>query len=153
VVRNGYVSQQRLASGQRTFSVRAGDAVSDLKVMLTPQAVITGRVLDAEGEPIQSVQVLAFRREMSSGAMRWTTVENGSTNDAGEYRLSGLPVGRYTVCAAESQRDRVARAGRRVYVATCHPNIGEVQQSPAIDVSPGNVTSGIDIRLLASESR
>src|SRR5262245_43478097 len=45
------------------ISLSAGQHLKDLEFKLTPQGVITGRVLDEEGEPVKGVGVIAFRRK------------------------------------------------------------------------------------------
>ena len=43
------------------ITLARGQALTDLALRLTPQAVITGRVFDEEREPVAYVQVMAMR--------------------------------------------------------------------------------------------
>src|SRR5215472_7962215 len=71
VSRNGFVDQQY---GQRKpggpgaiLTLRPSQDVKDLLFRLIPSAVIAGRVINEEGEPLPWVQVSALREVYSSG--------------------------------------------------------------------------------------
>jgi len=59
--------------------------------MLTPEAVISGRITDQEGEPASRVFVRAYAGEKLVAEVR--------TNDLGDYRLFGLAPGAYVITA------------------------------------------------------
>ena len=100
--RSGYL-MPRAASGYspRTVRAAAGQAVKGLRYGLIPQAIVSGRVLDDEGDPVEGVQVslLAFRY---SGGVRHLDrlSEAGTTNDRGEYRIAHVPAGKYLLQAS-----------------------------------------------------
>ncbi len=83
----------------QTVLLTAGTPVHDVKVRLAPQAVITGRVLDEQGDPVQNVSVIAMTSRMVDGARRFLGSVPASANDIGEYRIAGLAAGRYVLCA------------------------------------------------------
>ncbi len=103
VFRIGFVDQQY---GQRKpggpgaiLTLRANQDVKDLLFRLIPSAVIAGRVINEEGEPLPWVQVSALREVYSSGKKDLSTETTVPTNDLGEYRLFGLRPGRYFIRA------------------------------------------------------
>src|SRR5262249_13940560 len=103
VSRVGYVAQRY---GQRKpgdpgaiLSLRPGQDLKDLIFKMIPSAVIAGRILDEDGEPLPSVSVNALREVYDQGKRKLMSGANVQTNDLGEYRLFGLTPGRYFVSA------------------------------------------------------
>jgi hypothetical protein len=101
--RAGYV---RAEYGQRgpnstaaVLEVRAGQAVRDVRISMTPSAAISGRVYDNKGEPAMNAQVHAWRISYADGWRKMLPVTSVITNDLGEYRVFGLPPGQYYVSA------------------------------------------------------
>jgi hypothetical protein len=82
-----------------TLTLRPGQEMKDLVFRLIPSGVIAGRILDEDGEPLPAVRVSALREVYSEGKRSLTTTASVETNDLGEYRLFGLPPGRYFVSA------------------------------------------------------
>jgi hypothetical protein len=63
--------------------------------------IISGRVLDEDGEPLPWAQVSALREVYFRGKRKLSLEALVPTNDLGEYRLFGLKPGRYFVGAWE----------------------------------------------------
>lgn len=87
----------------RTMTIGAGQSIRDLIVTMTPTGVITGRVVDAYGDPASDVYVRATLNDSTFEA---------TTNDLGEYRLYGLPPGAYVVSAAPYLAPRIEKEMR-----------------------------------------
>ena len=81
--------------------VAEGQAVSNLIIRLMRGAVLEGRVLDQNGEPIPGAAVAAVRNVYSpqSGERIPTVVATVVTDDRGVYRAFGLTPGEYVVLA------------------------------------------------------
>jgi protocatechuate 3,4-dioxygenase beta subunit len=101
--RQGYVSYEY---GQRkpddpgaVLTLRPGQEMKDLQFRLIPSAVIAGRILDEDGEPMVGVSVSASREVYAKGKKSLSSKATAETNDLGEYRLFGLAPGRYFVSA------------------------------------------------------
>lgn len=129
-------------------------AGQELKVVayLIPAGVITGRVLDAEGEPVVGAQVEAARRV--SGAMFLGESGFMETNDLGEYRLHGLKPGRYYVrahpgwgSAAVGSKKVSATGEAQIYVTTFYPGVAEGSEAMRVEVSAGEEARA-DVSLL-----
>ena len=73
--------------------------VKDLAIKLVPLGAISGRTLDNEGESIQGVGIQVLRFSYASGKRQLIPVAGASSNDRGEYRVYGLPAGRYYLLA------------------------------------------------------
>jgi protocatechuate 3,4-dioxygenase beta subunit len=79
-----------------TAIVTGGDSDSEhLVFRLTPQAVLTGRVLNEAGEPVRNAVVSLFRQDQTTGVSQVRKINNDQTDDRGVYEFSGLPSGAY----------------------------------------------------------
>jgi uncharacterized protein (DUF2141 family) len=78
--------------------------LTGLKMPLPKGGVLTGIVLDENGEPTPGTQVTAFRYEMRTGEKRLTQAGNDQTDDRGVYRIYGLLPGDYVVRAMPRNR-------------------------------------------------
>ena len=130
-----------------TIKVTAGGTVKDVVFKLVPQGVISGRVTDAEGEPIQNVMVAPARYVYNNGrslsAMGMT-----QTNDLGEYRIANLAPGKYFLVAMQGMRPMAAAAGvREAIPLTFYPNSLDANGASPIVVEPGADIRGMDFRL------
>src|SRR5262249_23433055 len=105
VTRNGYVTaeygQKKPSDPGTAFTLNAGEERKDLPFRLIPAAVITGRVFDEDGEPVQSATIMASREVYHEGRRTLATKGWAQTNDLGEFRLYGLAPGKYYVSATE----------------------------------------------------
>jgi Carboxypeptidase regulatory-like domain len=61
--------------------------------------VISGTILDEQGEAVPGTQVRAFRYTMQSGVRRLQSDGSDATDDRGIYRIYGLQLGDYLICA------------------------------------------------------
>jgi Carboxypeptidase regulatory-like domain len=108
----GYLSQQfqskDVAKPGAMLTLTAGQEVTGVLFRLTRAAVVTGRIVDANGEPMVGVSVSVLRKptadEMEDGpaSSRKPEVISESaapTDDRGEYRIFGLRPGDYYIKA------------------------------------------------------
>jgi len=80
------------------LTLQPGQEIKDLLLRMQPSAVITGKVLDDDGDPLPGVDVIVSKYGASSGQRG--VVGGGSTDDVGEYRVGNLRPGRYLIQAA-----------------------------------------------------
>lgn len=139
------------------LNLTANQEVEDLRFQLMPQGVITGKVLDEEGEPVQEASINVFRQVYAGGRGRTPGASGESTNDVGEYRAANLAPGRYIVQAAaeydfrseettKPKKDEV----RESYVPTFYPGVTDPASAATVEVGPGQEVSGINITLRKS---
>ena len=80
--------------------VSVGPSREGIQLRLQPLAVIKGRALDSNGEPLENALVQLLSVTVQSGRRRVRVASVATTDDRGEYRLSGLRPGRYLLRAA-----------------------------------------------------
>jgi hypothetical protein len=78
-------------SRPKAFEIKADSGVQRLEMRIAPEAVITGRVVDSSGDPVQFVDV-----QVQRGDFRATE----STDHHGQFRIAGLAAGNYRVLAS-----------------------------------------------------
>ena len=97
--RRGFITSAYDAHEQySTAIVTGGEADSEhLVFRLTPQAVLTGRVLDEAGDPVRRASVSLYRQDQSTGVGLVGRIANARTDDRGIYEFAELPAGNYFI--------------------------------------------------------
>ena len=95
----------------RAYTLTVGEgAVANLKIALTPAAVVAGKVLDQDGDPIEAATVQVLRATYADGKRSWGVIQSTNTNDLGEYRIAGVAPGRYLIGVSKRARPAVRSA-------------------------------------------
>lgn len=158
VQKQGFVPQRGPGYSGRGIRVTPGQEVSGQEYKLLPHVVITGRVVDDEGEPVQGIGVTVLRRRFMNGKRRWMQSNGGATNDLGEFRIFNLPPGKVIVSTTQMRRSfntpvpNVVIQGSGVaddqqYVPTYYPNAFDPEQATVIETKAGQTVSNVDIQL------
>jgi hypothetical protein len=141
----------------KLVAIAPAQKAAGLDVKLTPGGVIAGRVLDAGGQPVFEARVSVMaptyvngRKQIGTRAFMETTA-----NDLGEYRLNGLPPGRYYL-RADANDLSVGLANSRYEplgpqqqdVATYFGATTDAQRAEPIEVKAGAVASGVNVTLV-----
>lgn len=79
-----------------------GQAAANVDLRLTRGGVITGRVMDEDGEALARALVTVQRYQYIRGERQLTPAGADQTDDRGQYRVFGLPPGEYYVSASTS---------------------------------------------------
>src|SRR5262245_12256875 len=118
--------------------VSPGAIITGIDFALTRGAVITGRVLDERGRPVDDewVTCLLFDPDGSTWREKGTPVQ---TNSLGQFRFSGLPTGSYRLV--------VRRAYTNGYATTYYPNAMDVTKAYTLEIKAGTEVRNRDIRL------
>jgi hypothetical protein len=142
-----------------------GQIVDGLTVEMVPAGVISGHVLDENGEPLANVQIQQFRYVDMQGERRlMPTGRSTPTDDLGAYRIFGLDAGRYYVSAAYSETagstgpnglpgPMPPMAGPapappdESYPAVFYPGVADPGEAPPIQLGAGEDRQGVDFRL------
>ena len=107
---------------------------------LVPEGVIFGRITNADGAPVENMQVRVVYTSIRNGEKRWQQRET-QTNDDGEYRLFELQAGIYYVKAGPGSATGLPLAApqtrREGYTATYYPGTFDLASATAIAIQPG----------------
>jgi len=155
--RTGFVNfnygSHRTSGAGTMLSLDPGRRMKNLVAKLTPHAVITGRLVDDNNEPIVSARVEVMRYTYQLGRKQLTAMGSGSTNDLGEYRIYGLAPGRYYLVARpggdidENGVDRSAVPRTEDDVPTYYPGTIDAGAAAPIEVGPGMQLRGVNVAL------
>ncbi len=147
-VRSGYPSLIKLDAGKRMTSVW---------LKLTPQAVISGRITDEDGDPFPNAHVSVLARTYSNGRKLLQVAGDAVAGPDGGFAIGNLSPGRYYVSAdAQTPRTSVApvqpgRSGpEAAYLRTFYPGATEASTAVIVQVIAGEDMRGIDIRMRKS---
>jgi hypothetical protein len=138
--------------------VGAGQTLAGPDLRLTKGGAISGRILDARGEPMAEVMVTAVRKPTAAsgrgrGAFALQTGQPGQTNDIGEFRISGLPAGDYYVAASPLPMipfGQSSSAGGTTLVATYYPGASTTAGAQVITVAAGQTISNLEFAMLSA---
>ncbi|HXQ72751.1 MAG TPA: hypothetical protein VN844_19795 [Pyrinomonadaceae bacterium] len=128
------------AEREKVLLVNKGDTIEHVDFALVRGAVITGKVIDAEGHPI--VEELVSVITVSDNRPVWY-LSPSITDDRGVYRIYGLPAGRYRVAAGRGENS--FSGGPRPYRRTYHPSVSDPSQATIVEIEEGSETKDIDI--------
>src|SRR5580698_9622541 len=76
-------------------TLAAGEQKNDIVIRLTPFGVVTGRIIDDDGDPVRQIQVQTMVYRYTATGRQLAQHGQATTNDLGEYRIYDLPAGRY----------------------------------------------------------
>ena len=144
----GYGGQ--LFSSRPLARIRLGHDESrhDVVIRLQPAAVVTGRVIDAYGEPLPEAQVYALiRRAMPGRESHWMTAQRAQTNDLGEYRLHSLQGGKYVLAAQAPRATNPRGVGFAEFAPGFYPGAPSLDQATPLKLASGAEMNGVDFRL------
>jgi protocatechuate 3,4-dioxygenase beta subunit len=103
VSKSGFVAlsygQRRPLQAGTPLQLADGQQMKGIQFQLPRGSVISGHVLDEDGDAMPGVMVRVMRYQYLQGEKRLTPAGNGQTDDKGLYRVWGLMPGEYYVNA------------------------------------------------------
>ncbi len=155
--KTGFVQQQYGAKGPSRpgtmLTLTAGQNLKDAVFKLTPQGVVTGRVVDEDGDPVRGVILQSQTYRYSNGKKQLMPSGMATTNDLGEYRIFGLAPGRYYVTAFHQSQQQQAvvvdpkKNYEEGYGPVYYPNAASADAAAPVEITPGAQLRGIDLTL------
>jgi hypothetical protein len=127
-------------------TVVAGQPTAPVSITMLRGAIVSGRVRDPNGQPLQTSQITAFQINYQNGRKVLQQVNSKQTDDRGEFRLYWLPPGDYLIGAVP--RRPIATAAPSPldsYARTYFPNSVEARSATVVHAGEGAELSGIDV--------
>lgn len=128
-----------------------GQSLEKLELPLDPEAILTGKVLDPDGDPAPDAQVYAVVEEWNLGMRRYQAHAAVHADERGVYRMK-LPPGRYYLEAVPSGSsphvftDEPGHSETKL-VPVFQPNVLRVTSAAQLEVTPGRQLTGLDFKL------
>jgi hypothetical protein len=155
--RSGYLAfeygQRRPGERGKTVELSDGEAMTGIDVALPRGAVISGRVVDENAEPVPNVNVWVMRPEFFRGRRRMVPMAVGlRTDDIGQYRATGLAAGEYVVMATIRETWVAPGEKRQVlgYAPTYFPSTASLAEAQHVKLAAGKEASNTDVVLVAA---
>ncbi len=152
----GGYSQVKVSDLQTLLKISAGDRMQNLTLRLFPAGVISGRVLDADGDPAPGYEVVLWTQHRRRKAEPNSPSDQTSTNQAGEYRFDGLLPGTYYVSASRDSSgysvpqipvDSEGKVTRVHDLKTFYPSAISIGDAQSVRIQSGHDQAGVDIRI------
>src|ERR1035437_6989626 len=141
VQRNGFLETEYGAHGSQKngtlLDLEKPQKLEDVELRLTPYGVLTGRIVDADGEAVPGAQVQLLRSKYVNGKKVLALEKGAYTNDLGEYRMAGLVPGRDYVYAQEFEGPPTVTGSKEQYVPVYYPGSTDVTGAAPVDVGAG----------------
>jgi len=130
---------------------RIGDTAN---FTLIKGGVVTGTVMNANGEPLVGVNVrVQMTRDFTGKVLRPGFRTEGSTDDRGIYRIYGLPTGTYVVMAGGGPLNSYGNFTAYESDAPTYAESSTRDNASEINVRTGEETTGVDIRYRGEPAR
>ena len=142
------------------LSLSPGQQMTDVSFGLYPQAVITGKVVDSDGDPVTGGMVQAVRQTWMRGKLRYMPHGVGQVNDVGEYRIANLSPGKYYLSVQQPPMGRMGTQGANPapgkpdtrLVRTYYPGATTPDNATTVEVKAGQDLTGMDIRMQSAQT-
>lgn len=147
------------------LDLRDGQQLRNIGLSLPRGSVITGHVLDEDGEPLARAAVTVLRYQYQGGERRLVPAGSDQTDDRGQYRVYGLPPGEYYVSAVSRLFNRpierlLQAAGGQAspaaaqeedvalgYAPTYYPGVVTAAEATRVTVGLAQELGGVDFQL------
>jgi hypothetical protein len=131
-----------------SHNVLVATEMPELRFRLHPDNVIYGQIILSTGDPALGIHLKLLRKEVSDGRAIWQVASNGSTDNDGHYRFSGLSEGEYVLASEPAleteevnpqiQSGSGARIERFGYAAVFYPQARDFSAAEKIHLGNGD---------------
>ncbi len=131
-------------------NVSAGSDKADVVVRMTPQGIVSGRILDEDGEPMEGVSVSLIRPTYFQAQRRMMGQGANQTNDRGDFRITNVAPGKYYVLVQRlSMGGAPIQQGKEEfgYPRLYFPGVETMEQAQRVEVGAGQEFSGVQMTL------
>jgi len=149
VERTGFLEadKHRNRYHSHALTLKPSQELKDLVFRMQAAAVITGKIVDADGDPVLNATIEIIRQRSGRPYTPSRFYGQERTNDLGEYRIPNLPPGRYLilahvwwprVAAPAGDKDADSSKLETVHAPTYYPGTMDKSQAATIEVHAGD---------------
>ena len=154
--RTGFITGKYVGLGEgwhQNILLENRQKLDNIDIQLEQASVISGKVTELDGDPVEGLQVFAVYPLYSEGG-QIAEANRGEayTNDKGEYRLSSLEAGQYFVRAGGSGKNTgaILKEGTWAYRTSYYPGSPQMDGAESVEVKAGAEVSGINLQVTGS---
>ena len=115
----------------KSIELASGSPATGIRIELMPEAVVSGTVLNSDGDPVAQAQIRLMRAMVVNGYRVLTGAQGGNTDQQGNFRIDHLQPGRFIACAGSAAQVFPVGGGEPlVYPEECYP--GPPEQGPSV---------------------
>ncbi len=142
----GYRTLYSSAGG---ITLRENQQLTGLAYSLWPNAAVSGRVLDADGEPVQGARIRAYALQHRRSGPGLSFAGEDRSNDLGEYRIYDLPAGKFLLQVRPPPPTSLAGRFYASVAASFYPGAATPSQAVPLSLSWGQDLQGVDMKFAA----
>lgn len=135
-------------------TVKRTAGIRGLEIEISPESRISGRVVDANGEPASRVEVVALQDGGGPRTVNPKVLQEAarvSTSAEGTFDIGGLQEGKYFVAARVKGKaaggTQNSRADAPPVYRVYHPSVPDVERAAALHLTAGQEIGGVTIQL------
>jgi protocatechuate 3,4-dioxygenase beta subunit len=150
----GVLGSRRPDTKGTMLRLNAGTTLSELQLKLTRASIISGKVIDDSGEPVVQALVEAYKPVWFRGHREYNLSGAGSTNDSGDFRITGLRAGQYHLYTSLNDTPYVDEQGKpeKRRLPAFFPDAQTLASAKPVEVPAGGNVPGMDFRLHTAET-
>jgi hypothetical protein len=137
VVRTGYLGVNK------ALTLKPGQSLA-MQVELIPEAVLSGKIEDEDGFPVEFAMVQVMQYQLMDGRRELRTIATTQSDDLGDYRVAGIPAGRYVVRA---EGNSPLRGWDARYRAQYLPGGLSPANDGLVEMKAGQQRTGVNVHL------
>lgn len=130
-------------------NVAEGESITKVDFALVRGGVVTGRITDAEGNPVIGERVSVVTKDAGEESRQMAYMEGprNKTDDRGIYRVYGLSPGNYKVSVGQpgGGGGSVMGMGGSQYLKTFYPGVQDEAKATIVEVNEASEITNIDI--------
>jgi len=156
---DGAFGQRRPSGPGTSVELTDGQQAVSIDIKLARGGVVTGHVLDEQGEPLARAVVTVLRQQYVRGQKQLAPAGADQSDDRGQYRVFGLPPGDYFVSATAGGIEQAARqvmgdfggvqqaAEASGYAPTYYAGVTSASDATRVKLAASQEITGIDFQI------
>jgi hypothetical protein len=130
------------------LEVGTNDNLLNVQFRIKPGVVITGRVLDEDGDPVEGAGVRALFK-WHRGHTRYAAAGAANTDDLGQYRIYGVRPGHIVLLAIPGGPGNSARGSAHggIYSPEFYPGTQDPSQATELEARAGDTLTDVNFTL------